>query len=139
VVGRGVEGVEAVSLAFDLRTVGDSEADFSKTTDDILADLGERMLLAKRSASARRREVGGALRGGVGEFELLASAIECLGEFGLGQIDCLADGGTFLLGQAAHLFEQSGELAVGSEVQHAHIVEFGQAVSGLQCLQGSFL
>ena len=139
VVGRGVESVEAVAFALDLRAVGDGEPDFAEAADDVLGDLRERVLFAKRSAPARRGEVGGALRSGDGEFEFLASAIERLGEFGLGQVDCFADGGAFLLGQAAHLLEQSGELAVGSEVQHAHVVEFGQAVGGLERLQGGFL
>ena len=138
-IGGSVEGVEAVTLALDLRAVGHGETDFAEAADDVLGDLGEWVLLAKRTAASRRGEVGGALRGGGGELEFLASSVERLGEFGLGQVDRLAGGGAFLLGQAAHLLEQSGELAVGAEVLHAHVVELGQGVGGLQCPQGGFL
>ena len=52
-IGGSVEGVEAVTLALDLRAVGDGEADFAKAADDVFGDLSDRVLFAKRTAASR--------------------------------------------------------------------------------------
>ena len=97
------------------------------------------MFFAQRSASARGGEVGGVLGGGLGQLQLFAPPIERFGQLNLCLVDGLAGGGAFLLGEVAHLLEQSGELAVGAEVLDADIIQSGQTVGGLQCLQGGFL
>ena len=97
------------------------------------------MFFAQRPASARGGEVCGVLGGGLGQFQFLASAVERFGQRNLRLVDGFAGGGAFLLGEAAHLLEQSGELAVGAEVLDADIIQPSQTVGGLQRLQGGFL
>ena len=97
------------------------------------------MFFAQRPASARGGEVGGVFWSGLRQFQFLASAVERFGQRNLRLVDGLASGGAFLLGKAAHLLEQTGELPVGAEVLDADIIQSGQTVGSLQRLQGGIL
>ena len=114
-VGGGVEGVEAMILILNLRPVGNGEAEFAESANDVLGDLCERMEFAECAAAAGQGEIGWFLGQRGLEFEFGAAFGERGFEFNLDGVDEFAGGGFFLLRERAELFHQRGELAVGAE------------------------
>jgi hypothetical protein len=126
-VGRGVQRVEAVELGLDLRAVGDGEADLAQDPAHLLAHEGERVVRARAEIRRRQRGVHGGpeLRGQLRVRDAGQRGIEVVLQLGLGLVDQLADDGALVLGHAAHLFHQRGELAIRADVAGLGGLEVG--------------
>src|SRR5439155_12548484 len=98
-VGRRVEGVEAMIFVLDFGAVGDDEPDLAEAAHDVLGDLRERMQLAQCAAAAGNGEVSRCFRRRGMEFEYFTARNERGLEFDLCGVDGFAGGGTIFLGE----------------------------------------
>ena len=60
-IRRRVQGVEAVILILDLRTICHHEADLAETADDIIGHLRQRVKMAEQAAAAGKGTIARAL------------------------------------------------------------------------------
>src|SRR5438876_9583475 len=124
--GRRVERIEAMVFIFDLRSVGDSEADFPKAADDVLGHLRERMELAQGAAAAWQCKIG-RLAGQRGlKFEFAAALCEGRFKCNFDGIDGFAGTGLLLLRQTPKLLHQRSESAMRTEIIDASLLQSGQ-------------
>jgi hypothetical protein len=113
-------------FVFDLGAVGDHEADFAETADNVLGHLGQRVELAQGAPAAGQGEIGGFFGQNGLEFQIAAALGQRGFKLDLGGVDGLAGGGLLFFGQAPELLHQGGELAVGTQEIHARLLECRQ-------------
>src|SRR4051794_10299661 len=131
-IGGRVERVEAMVFVFDLRTIGNHEADFTKTADDIFRGLGEGMELAERTTAAGQRKICRFLRESRTKLQFTTAVGQCRFNFSLGSIDGFTSCGFLLFGKSAQLLHQGSKLAVRAEPIDASLIEASQVGSGAQ-------
>ena len=137
--GGRVQGVEAMPLIFDLRPIGDGEADLAERAYDVVRGLRQRMQFAEGATASGQGEIGRLLRQRGFHFQFAPPLDEHGIEFCLRGVDGLAGGGTIFLRQRAELFHQRGEFAVRSDPGALGVFERGEVGGGLQVRERGLL
>jgi hypothetical protein len=124
-VGRCVEGVEAMIFVLNLRAVGHGETNLAEGADDIVGYLGKGMEFADGAAASGQREISGFFGQRGNEFEFLAANREGGFELYFRGVNGLARGRFFFLRQRSELFHKRGEFAVGADPRAFGLLERG--------------
>ena len=131
-IGRCVQGIEAVILILNLWSIRHHKAQLTKALDDILGHLCERMKFTQTAATARGSEIRWLRGRGRSQLNTIPCGLKGSLEFALGGVNGFTGQRTLFLGERAHLFHQAGEPAMRAEPGALGAIQGGLIRGGIQ-------